>query len=82
PACREPNAMNPLRRFPLWLAALLLPALAHAADADWPRYGRDEANQRLAPITRLNPKTVGRLVPKWIYQSGVNGTFQATPIVV
>ena len=74
--------MNRLRRFPLWLAALLLPVLAHAADADWPRYGRDEANQRLAPITRLNPKTVGRLVPKWIYQSGVNGTFQATPIVV
>lgn len=74
--------MNRLRRFPLWLAALLLPVLAHAADADWPRYGRDDANQRLAPITSLNPKTVGRLVPKWIYQSGVNGTFQATPIVV
>ena len=73
-----------------WLAAVLVgaasaAAAAQAADArtvEWPVHGLDSANQRLAPITAINPKTVGRLVPKWIYQSGVTGTFQATPIVV
>lgn len=90
------NALTRLR--PIVAAALLtmlaalagLPATALAAPAgnssqatrDWPGYGHDPGNQRLAPITALNPKNVGRLVPKWIYQSGVNGTFQATPIVV
>lgn len=58
---------------------------ALAADArtvEWPVYGLDSANHRLAPITAINPKTVGKLVPKWIYQSGVTGTFQATPLVI
>ncbi|WP_293367438.1 PQQ-binding-like beta-propeller repeat protein [Nevskia sp.] len=71
------------------LAALALIALAHSAAAaaparnlDWPLHGLDSGNHRLAAITAINPKTVGKLVPKWIYQSGVNGTFQATPIVV
>ncbi|HET7798501.1 MAG TPA: PQQ-binding-like beta-propeller repeat protein [Nevskia sp.] len=49
---------------------------------DWPVYGLDNANSRLAAITSINPTTVGKLVPKWIYQSGVSGTFQATPLVV
>lgn len=79
--------MNARRPLCLLLPALFVSASALAAKpvpaaVDWPVYGRDAANQRLAPITRLNPKNVARLVPKWIYQSGVNGTFQATPIVV
>jgi glucose dehydrogenase len=57
-------------------------AVADPRQSDWPLYGRDAANHRLAPITSINPKTVAKLVPKWIYQSGVNGTFQASPIVV
>ncbi|MDH4457739.1 MAG: PQQ-binding-like beta-propeller repeat protein [Nevskia sp.] len=71
------------------LTAIALIMLSGAAAAteqgktlDWPVYGRDANNHRLADITAINPKTVARLVPKWIYQSGVNGTFQATPIVV
>jgi glucose dehydrogenase len=52
------------------------------AGADWPQYGRDAGNQRLSPITAIDPQSVSRLVPKWIWQSGVVGTFQATPIVV
>lgn len=56
-----------------------LPLLAAAAE--WPQYGFDEGNHRLAPITKIDAKTVKRLAPKWIWQSGVVGTFQATPIV-
>lgn len=72
-----------------WLIAAVVAtavtAPAEAADArtaEWPSHGLDGSNQRLAPITAINPKTVARLVPKWIYQSGVTGTFQATPLVV
>ncbi|MGQ0701275.1 MAG: pyrroloquinoline quinone-dependent dehydrogenase [Panacagrimonas sp.] len=62
-------------------AAFLLPLLANAA-SEWPLHGLDPGNQRLSPITAIDPKTVKGLVPKWIWQSGVVGTFQATPIVV
>ena len=62
------------------LLALVLPFVAHAAN-EWPLHGLDYGNQRLSPITAIAPDTVKKLVPKWIWQSGVVGTFQATPIV-
>ena len=66
-----------------WIAALAcaLP-LSIAAAGEWPLHGLDPGNQRLSPITTVAPDNVGGLVPKWIWQSGVVGTFQATPIVV
>jgi glucose dehydrogenase len=57
--------------------------LAAASDrTNWLTYGRDYANQRFSALTQINASTVARLVPRWIYQSGVAATFQATPIVV
>ena len=55
---------------------------AEASASDWPRYGRDFANQRFSPLSEINASTVKRLVPKWIYQTGVAATFQTTPLVV
>jgi glucose dehydrogenase len=78
-------------------ALLMLPFTAHAVDAihddarllqagrdqsNWLTYSRDYSNQRFSPLTQINAATVGRLVPRWIYQSGVASTFQASPIVV
>lgn len=60
--------------------ALALPCFAFAAE--WPLHGLDRSNRRLSPITAISPATVATLAPKWIWQSGVVGTFQATPIVV
>ena len=65
---------------PITLLALALPAAAQK-DRDWPTFGLDHANTRLADLPAITPKTVKKLVPKWIYQSGVAATFQATPIV-
>ncbi|MBV5285394.1 MAG: PQQ-binding-like beta-propeller repeat protein [Methyloversatilis discipulorum] len=65
---------------PIALLALALPAVAQK-DRDWPTFGLDHANTRLADLPAITPKTVKKLVPKWIYQSGVAATFQATPIV-
>lgn len=66
-----------------WLVAAVcvLPVLSHAA-TEWPLHGLDHGNQRLSPITAIASGNVNQLVPKWIWQSGVVGTFQATPIVV
>jgi glucose dehydrogenase len=50
--------------------------------ANWLHYGRDYSNQRFSPLSHIDTGNVKRLVPKWIYQSGISSTFQATPIVV
>src|ERR1700674_1938707 len=50
--------------------------------SSWLTYGRDYSNQRFSPLTQVDAHTVARLVPRWIYQSGIVGPFQATPIVV
>ena len=72
---------------------LAAPALAGAVDdarlrdaaqesGNWLSYGRDYGQQRYSPVTQINRETIGRLVPKWIYQTGTTASFQATPIVV
>ncbi|MEQ1883060.1 MAG: PQQ-binding-like beta-propeller repeat protein, partial [Burkholderiales bacterium] len=49
---------------------------------NWLTHGRDYANQRFSPLAQINKGTVKQLAPAWNYKSGVNSTFQATPIVV
>ena len=63
------------------LAALAVSTVHAAPDREWPVFGLDHANTRLADLPGLTPATVRKLVPKWIYQSGIAATFQATPIV-
>ena len=56
--------------------------LSAASDnANWLTYGRDYGNQRFSPLAQINASNVKRLTPRWIFQSGVTATFQATPIV-
>jgi glucose dehydrogenase len=50
--------------------------------ANWLVYGRDYSNQRFSPLAQIDRSNVKRLVPSWIWQSGVASTFQATPLVV
>jgi len=45
-------------------------------------YGRDCSNQRFSPLGRIDAGNVATLAPRWVYQSSVPGTFQATPLVV
>jgi glucose dehydrogenase len=51
-------------------------------DSDWLTYSHGYANQRHSGLAAINRGNVARLVPKWIYQTGVNGTFQTSPIVL
>lgn len=82
------------RKYPVLLALTLTAMSAVAAEVDdtrllnaesdganWLTYGRDYGNQRFSPLPQINASNVKRLVPRWIFQSGVSATFQATPIV-
>jgi len=48
---------------------------------DWPTYGRDLAGQRFSPATQINTHNINRLSEAWHYKSGIQASFQATPIV-
>lgn len=54
---------------------------AGSNNADWLTYGHGYANQRYAALTHIHRGNARRLVPKWIYQTGVEGTFQTNPVV-
>jgi len=54
---------------------------AGGAETEWVTYGRDYGNRRFSPLAQITAGNVKDLVPRWIYQSGVAATFQATPIV-
>lgn len=70
-----------------WMPAVAEPVtgarlLAAGSDsANWLTHGRDYANQRFSPLDGVNRDTVKKLVPKWIYQTGISATFQTTPLV-
>lgn len=49
---------------------------------NWLSYGRDYSNQRFSPLARVNAGNVAQLAPAWTYKSGINSTFQTSPIVV
>lgn len=48
---------------------------------NWLTYGHGYTNQRYSGLNQVNTNNVGELVPKWIYQTGVLGTFPTNPIV-
>ncbi len=60
---------------------LLIPALLHSQDTSWLTYGLNHAGWRYAELDQINNGNVSRLVPKWIFQTGINGKFETTPIV-
>lgn len=73
-----------MRKLSLILVTMLLAACAQpqVKHSEWPSYGRDYTNQRYSPLQQINRDNVAKLAPRWQFNSGVNATFQATPIVV
>lgn len=55
---------------------------AQTEPSNWLTYGRDYTNQRFSPLTQIDAANVAGLAPAWSYRSGIQSTFQATPIVV
>ena len=48
---------------------------------DWVTYGHSYDNQRFSTLAEIDRSNVARLVPRWIYQTGIAATFQTTPLV-
>ena len=49
--------------------------------ATWLNYGKNYAGWRYANLAQITSANVARLMPKWIFQTGVNGKFETTPLV-
>ncbi len=54
---------------------------AVASTNEWPSFGRDYTNQRMANLIQINQDNVNELAVAWHYKSGVVASFQSTPIV-
>jgi alcohol dehydrogenase (cytochrome c) len=54
---------------------------AGGQSANWLNYGGDLGEMRYWPDGRINAGNVGKLHVKWIFQTGVIGSFETTPIV-
>ncbi len=48
---------------------------------EWLTYGRNYAGWRFAELEEINTANVSRLAPAWMFQTGVNGKNETTPIV-
>ena len=78
-------------------AALISTTLTHAAGlpavtparlvdspnslADWLLYGGNYANWRYSALADVNRQNIGKLVPVWIFQAGVQGQVAVSPVV-
>jgi quinoprotein glucose dehydrogenase len=62
-------------------ALLALANLAIAADADWPRYGGDDAKTRHSSLRRIHRGNVADLTLAWRYDTAEKGDTQTQPIV-
>lgn len=65
------------------LAVLLAgPLHAQAPSADWPMFGGDWLHQRHVRQSTITPVNVNQLAEAWSVDTGIDASFQATPIVV
>lgn len=50
--------------------------------AKWLMYGGNYANWRYSPLADINRGNVDKLRPAWVFQPGIVGQFEASPVVV
>jgi alcohol dehydrogenase (cytochrome c) len=48
---------------------------------DWLMYGGNYANWRYSPLRDINRDNVAKLRPTWIFQAGVPGQFETSPVI-
>src|SRR6185436_2792830 len=82
---------------PVWMFGILLATLslllsgagiteqklrsAQSDAATWLSYGKNYAGWRYADLAEINRTNVARLAPKWVFQTGVAGKHESTPLV-
>lgn len=58
-----------------------LGSVAGWPQADWPTYGHDYGNQRFSPLNEIRNGNVSNLVPAYVFQTGIVGAFETSPVV-
>ena len=48
----------------------------------WLTYSGDYSGHRHSPLTQITPANVNQLSAQWTFQTGLLGSFQATPVVI
>ena len=56
-------------------------AFGQSGREDWRSYGRNYAGWRYSELAEINTANVAQLRPQWIFQTGVNGKQETTPLV-
>jgi alcohol dehydrogenase (cytochrome c) len=54
---------------------------AQTKSGEWRTYGQNTQGWRFSDLTQIDTRTVGRLAPEWIHQTGINGGWETTPLV-
>ncbi len=54
---------------------------AQSDPAAWLMYGRNYAGWRYSDLAQIGAANVARLAPQWMFQTGVTGKFETTPLV-
>jgi len=54
---------------------------AQSDSAAWLTYGKNYAGWRYSELSEINTSSVSRLAPRWIYQTGQDGSHETTPLV-
>jgi len=68
-----------IRLMVLLLAASVL--WGQEGKGEWRTYAQNTLGWRYSDLTQIDTKTVARLAPQWIYQTGMSGGFETTPLV-
>jgi len=67
-------------KFVLSLLTASLALAQHSAET-WTTYGKNTLGWRYSELDQINASTVSRLAPQWMYQTGVPGKHESTPLV-
>lgn len=64
-----------------FIIVLALSLQVQANEGDWPHYGGDLGQTRFVDNKAINLDNIGTLRLKWMFQTGVVGSFENTPLV-
>ena len=56
-------------------------AIDLASSPEWVTYGHDYGNRRYVSLSEINTTNASHLIPAYLFQTGVLGSFEASPIV-
>src|SRR5205807_313992 len=79
----HPGRILQMKALALAISALALwaAALRAADDTGWNTYGGNYAGWRYSEFTQITTENVARLTPKWMFQTGIPGNMETTPLV-